>query len=82
MRAGSCTFPFYPTALVVARNINLHNALTDKERAFFEEAKGWPADASVGYGPFSISNSTKVETNLTDEEKQEFGDSVKIALGK
>lgn len=80
-KAGSCTFPFYPTALVVARNINLYNTFTDEEQAFFEEVKGWSADVSVGYGPFSLSNTTRSQTDLSDEEKKEFGDSVKISLG-
>lgn len=80
--ASKCTFPFVPTSFVVARNIAIYNEFTEEERSFFEESESWSASAQVGYGPFSISNDTSVSTDLTDDEKKEFGDSIKIEVGK
>lgn len=80
--AASCTFPFLPTSFVVARNINLYNTFTSEEEALFEESTSWSLDAKVGYGPFSISSNTSVSTDLSEDEKKQFGDAIKVSVGE
>lgn len=81
-KAGSCDFPFLPTAVVVARNINIYNEFSSEEENFFKESKSWSASAQVGYGPFSIGNNTSCTHDLTDQEKKEFGNAVKLSVGE
>lgn len=81
-KAADCDFPFLPTAVVVARNINIYNEFSSEEENFFNEAKSWSASAQVGYGPFSIGNNTSYTRNLTDQEKKEFGNAVKLSVGQ
>lgn len=78
---NDCTFPFIPTSFVVARNIALYNEFTEDEYNFVNESSGWSANVEVGYGPFSVGNNTSVTKTLTDEEKKEFGSSIKIDVG-
>lgn len=80
--AGKCDFPFLPTAFVVARNINIYNEFSHEEENFLQEAQSWSASASVGYGPFSVGNDTSSSHDLTSKEKKEFGNAVKMTVGK
>lgn len=80
--AANCTFPFLPTAFVVARNINIYNEFSQEEEQFMNEAQSWSASAMVGYGPFSLGNDTSCSHDLTDKEKKEFGNAVKMTVGK
>lgn len=80
--AAKCTFPFLPTAFVVARNINIYNEFSSAEEDFLQEAQSWSASAKVGYGPFSVSNQTSSSHDLTTQEKREFGTAVKMTMGE
>ena len=80
--AAQCTFPFLPTAFIVARNINIYNEFSSLEEAFLQEAQSWSASAKVGYGPFSVSNKTSSSHDLTSQEMKEFGNAVKMTVGE
>lgn len=80
--AAQCKFPFIPTAFVVARNINIYNEFSQEEEQFMNEAKSWSVSAKVGFGPFSLGNDTSVSRDITDKEKKEFGNAIKMTAGK
>lgn len=80
--AAQCTFPFLPTAFVLARNIRIYNEFSHEEEQFLQEAQSWSASAKVGYGPFSLGNDTSSSHNLSTKEKKEFGNAVKMTAGE
>lgn len=81
-KATQCDFPFLPTAIIIARNINIYNEFSQDEENFMNEAQSWSASAHVGYGPFSVGNDTSSSHNLTSKEKKEFGNAVKMSMGE
>ncbi len=81
-KAGQCDFPFLPTAFVVARNINIYNEFSSEEEKFFQQAQSWSAHAQIGYGPFSLGSDTSSSRDLSDQEKKEFGNAVKMTVGQ
>ncbi len=80
--ADKCSFPFLPTAFVVARNINIYNEFSHEEENFLKESQSWSASASIGYGPFSLGNQTSSSHDLSSKEKKEFGNAVKMTVGE
>lgn len=81
-KAAQCEFPFLPTAFIIARNINVYNQFSQEEENFLKEVQSWSASAHVGYGPFSVGNDTSSSHDLTSQEKKEFGNAVKMSVGK
>ena len=79
--AGQCRFPFLPTELILAKDITIYNTFSSEEENFMNESKSWSASAEIGFGPFSLKNNTAYSKNLTDEEKKEFGNAVKMSAG-
>lgn len=81
-KAKQCDFPFLPTAIIVARNINIYNEFSQEEKSFMDEAKSWSASAHVSYGPFTIGNDTSSSSHLSSKEQKEFGNAVKMSMGE
>lgn len=78
----NCSFPLLPTALIVAKEINVYNNFSASERNYVNKSSEWSAKAKVSYGPFSIGNDTEVKDLSEDEKKAGFTASGKIEIGK
>lgn len=76
-----CSFPLLPTALIIAKEINVYNNFSEAERNFVNESKDWSAHAKVSYGPFSLGNDTKSASLSEDEKKAGFSAEGKIEIG-
>lgn len=76
-----CSFPLLPTALIIAKEINVYNNFSASETEYVKEASEWSAHAKVSYGPFSLGNDTSVSDVSEDEKKAGFTASGKIQIG-
>lgn len=79
---GNCSFPVLPTALILAKDINVYNNFSQAEMDYVNKASEWSAHAQVSYGPFSLGNDTKSSSVSEDEKKAGFDASGKIEIGK
>lgn len=78
---AGCSFPLLPTALIIAKEINVYNNFSEAERNYVNESKDWSAHAKVSYGPFSLGNDTKSASLSEDEKKAGFSAEGKIEIG-
>lgn len=76
-----CSFPLLPTALIIAKEINVYNNFSKSEIDFVNESTEWSAHAKVSYGPFSLGNDTKSSDLTEDEKKAGFSAEGKIEIG-
>lgn len=77
----SGSFPLLPTALIIAKEINVYNNFSQSELDFVNESSEWSAHAKVSYGPFSLSNDTKASKQTEDEKKAGFSAEGRIEIG-
>ncbi len=77
-----CSFPLLPTALILAKEINVYNNFSAAEQEYVKQSSEWSAQAKVSYGPFSIGNDTAMKDLSEDEKKEGFMASGKIEIGK
>lgn len=78
---ADCSFPLLPTALIIAKEINVYNNFSEAEQNFINESKEWSAHAKVSYGSFSLGNDTKSSSLSEDEKKAGFSAAGKIEIG-
>lgn len=76
-----CSFPLLPTALIIAKEINVYNNFSEAEQNFINESEEWSAHAKVSYGPFSLGNDTKSSSLSEDEKNAGFSAAGKIEIG-
>lgn len=79
--SADCSFPLLPTALIIAKEINVYNNFSQSESEFVKSATEWSAHAKVSYGPFSLGNDTNYADQTEDEKKGEFSASGRIEIG-
>lgn len=78
----NCSFPLMPTALILAKEINVYNNFSAEEKDYVKKSTDWSAHAQVHYGPFSLSNDTHCSDISEDEKKEGFSASGKITIGE
>ena len=76
-----CSFPLLPTALIIAKEINVYNNFSKSEIDLVNKSTEWSAHAKVSYGPFSLGNDTKSAELSEDEKKACFSAEGKIEIG-
>ena len=77
-----CSFSLLPTALILAKEINVYNNFSQEEKDYVNKVSEWSAHADVHYGPFSLGNDTSCKDVSEDEKKAGFTANGKIEIGE